>query len=566
MVRRLPVLLLTVVLLGGRLLAQNDVVKDDGASSFNRNKPERVAWFRMVGEGLFIHFGVDAQLGIVISHSLVGASDDFVNRYFHELPSTFDPARFDPRAIARLARLAGMKYIVFTTKHHSGFCLWDTRTTDFNCMNTPYHRDMLKEYVEATRAEGLGVGLYFSPEDFHFLYEHGLPVNRGIPAFDAASRAAYDEYTRRQCEELMTHYGRIDVLFIDGDPKEVVKRTCWDLQPDLLITRGAMATPEQVLPGARITDPWLSCITMGTAWQYQPTNERYKSGTRLIGLAIEARAKGGSLLLNIGPKPDGTLAGEQEDRLREMAAWYFVNHESMDSIGSWVVSREGDIWFTAKGDSTVYALVTNLPDWKEGERKEFLLHSVKATAATTIGVLGQNSRIIEYKTQDVGCRYRQTSRGLEVSVVRAQRIYDDHRWPNPVVIKLTGVEPVFRDAPEVVTAAERAEGNAPVFSGKVVGKWQEQQGRKLPLKAWFEYRRYSGQTETLYAEPWKATAFAVVLPDGSFRVKAGGLDAHQAYEYRAVISWCDVQINGSDKVSTTNIDQTNKATWKTKPQ
>ncbi|HLZ85831.1 MAG TPA: alpha-L-fucosidase, partial [Puia sp.] len=341
MFQRITVVLLGIVLFGWwPAMAQNDVVKDDSASVFNRNRPDRVEWFRTVGEGLFIHFGVDAQLGIVISHSLVGASDDYVNRYFHELPATFDPSRFDPRSIARLAKLAGMKYIVFTTKHHSGFCLWDTRTTAFNCMNTPCHRDMLKEYVEATRAEGLGVGLYFSPEDFHFLYTHGLPINRGVPAFDAATRAEYDDYTRRQCGELMTNYGPIDVLFIDGDPKDVVKKTCWDLQPGLLITRGAMQTPEQVLPGTRITDPWLSCITMGTAWQYQPTNERYKSGTRLIGLAVEARAKGGSLLLNVGPKPDGELAAEQEDRLREMAAWYFVNHECMDSVNSWVVPRE----------------------------------------------------------------------------------------------------------------------------------------------------------------------------------------------------------------------------------
>jgi alpha-L-fucosidase len=362
-----------------------------------------------------------------------------------------------------------------------------------------------------------------------------------VPAFDPATRAIYDEYTRRQCEELMTHYGRIDVLFIDGDPKDVVKRTCWDLQPDVLITRGAMQTPEQVLPGAKIKDPWLSCITMGTAWQYQPTNERYKSGTRLIGLAIEARAKGGSLLLNVGPKPDGTLAAEQEDRLREMAAWYFINHESMDSVNSWVVSREGDIWFTARGDSTVYAIITNHPDWKEGERKTFWLHSVKPTAATAISVLGQNSRIIEYRQVDVGCRYRPMPNGIEVSVVHAQRIYDDHRWPNPIVIKLAGVQPVFSDAPDVITGAPVTESGVPVFAGKVIGA--------RPVKAWFEYRRYAGQTETLYAEPWKPTAAVEIRADGSFRLRAAALDAKQAYEYRAVVSWHDVNINGEDKIS-----------------
>src|SRR5882757_421927 len=144
-------LFFSTVFLSERLVAQNDTVRDDQASDFNLNLPERVEWFRNTGAGLFIHFGVDAQLGIVISHSLVGASDDYVDRYFRELPHTFDPSRWNPQEIAVLARLAGMKYIVFTTKHHSGFCMWDTRTTSFNVMNTPYHKDLLKEFVEATR-------------------------------------------------------------------------------------------------------------------------------------------------------------------------------------------------------------------------------------------------------------------------------------------------------------------------------------------------------------------------------------------------------------------------------
>lgn len=244
---------------------------------------------------------MDGQLGVVISHSLVGASADYVERYFNELPKTFDPAKFDPHQIAVLAKLAGMEYIVFTTKHHSGFCMWDTKTTDFNITKTPYKKDLLKEFVDATREAGLQVGFYFSPEDFNFLHSHHIAISRTNVKMDEPTRKEYDDYTKRQCEELMTKYGKIDVLFIDGEPKEVVKQTCWKLQPDLLITRGAIKTPEQIMPGAMINEPWLSCITMGTAWQYQPTNERYKSGTQLIDLLIEARAKGGSLLLNVGP-------------------------------------------------------------------------------------------------------------------------------------------------------------------------------------------------------------------------------------------------------------------------
>jgi alpha-L-fucosidase len=360
---------------------------------------------------------------------------------------------------------------------------------------------------------------------------------------DSVTRAAYDEYTRRQCEELMTTYGKIDLLFIDGEPKEVVKRTCWKLQPHLLITRGAMKTPEQVLPGTTITDPWLSCITMGTAWQYQPTNERYKSGTQLIGLAIEARAKNGSLLLNVGPKPDGELPVEQEDRLREMAAWYFINHECMDSVHSWVVSREGDTWFTAAGDRTLYAIITNSADWKEGQRRRFVLRSARSTPATGVSVLGQNSRIIEYKEADVSSRWRQTDSGLEVSVVKAQRIYDDHRWPNPVVIKLENVEPAFRTAADVHTGNSVIADGRPFFTGKVDGSW-----KGVVKKGYFYYRPYAGQIETLYAAPWKKTDPVTLAPDGSFRLTLSGSDKGQAYEYRAAVSYHGVEINGENKI------------------
>ncbi|MCA1759394.1 MAG: alpha-L-fucosidase, partial [Bacteroidales bacterium] len=147
----------------------------------NLNKPERLEWFRDLGFGMFIHFSFDSQLGVVISHSMAGASEDYLNRFVNELPKTFNPKEFSPDEIATLAKLAGMKYIVFTTKHHSGFCMWDTQTTEFNIMNTPYGKDLLAEYVDATRKAGLAVGFYFSPEDFNFLYENGLQVRRRFP-------------------------------------------------------------------------------------------------------------------------------------------------------------------------------------------------------------------------------------------------------------------------------------------------------------------------------------------------------------------------------------------------
>jgi alpha-L-fucosidase len=520
--------------------AQNDLVKDDNASNYNLNKPERELWLKNTGLGLFIHFSMDGQLGVVISHSLVGASDDYVNKYFNDLPKTFDPSKFDPHQIAVLAKLAGMKYIVFTTKHHSGFCMWDTKTTDFNITHTPYKKDLLKEFVDATREAGLQVGFYFSPEDFNFLRDHHIPISRTDVKMDADTRKAYDDYTRQQCEELMTRYGKIDVLFIDGDPKEIVKQTCWKLQPDLLITRGAIKTPEQIMPGAMINEPWLSCITMGTAWGYQPTNERYKSGNQLIGLLIEARAKGGSLLLNVGPKPNGELPIEQEERLREMSAWYFINRECIDDVRSWVVSKESNIWYTSKNGHTLYAIVTNADDWKEGTRKTFLIRSAVSTAKTQISVLGQNSRVIEYKNDDVSCRYKQTTKGLEVSVVKAQRIYDDHRWPNPVVIKLDNVDPVFKEAVIVETGAATLIKGGVILKGRILNY-------KDPSikKARFDFRRYKGQVETLYAGKWAASTWVNIKADGNFEI---ALPLKGSYEYKGIAEQGNVEIEGENKL------------------
>lgn len=538
-------ILLVCLFFTGTVSAQrNDVVEDETSSNYNLNKPEREEWLRNTGAGLFIHFNVDAQLGVVISHSLVGASADYTGRYFSELPKTFDPSAFNPKEIAELAKLAGMKYIVFTTKHHAGFCFWDTKTTDFKITNTPYKKDLLKEFVKATREAGLDVGFYFSPEDFNFLYKHKIPISRNITKLDEAIKKEYAVYNRKQTEELMQNYGKIDVLFIDGDPKETVKETAWKMQPDILITRGAILTPEQTLPGAKITQPWLSPITIGTAWQYQPTNERYKSGSQLIELLIEARSKGGSLLLNVGPKANGTLPNEQEDRLREMGAWYFINHEAMDSVRSWVVSKEQNIYFTQKAPGTLFAMVMDAKNWKEGELRTFLLKSARATANTTISVLGQNSQIIEYKPDlDVSSKFKQTANGLELSVVKAQRIYDDHRWPNPVVIKLEHVEPVFAEAAMVQSGDFELAAAVAKLNGKVLNY-----AKIKPQRARFYYRPYLGQVETLYAGAWKMSPWVNIKPDGTFssmvKLPKG------AYEYKAVVEQQNVIVEGENKVLT----------------
>ncbi|MCC6489040.1 MAG: alpha-L-fucosidase, partial [Candidatus Hydrogenedentes bacterium] len=167
-----------------------------------RNLPEREEWFSDLALGMFIHWSVDSQLGSVISHSLAGASDDYIERYFTELPATFEPKQFDPSDWARLARVAGMRYVMFTAKHHSGFCMFDTKTTDFSIMHTPFKRDITREVVDAYRREGIAVGLYFSPEDFWMLHQQGHVINRTPPYALPSNNEGLRDHNRRQLREL----------------------------------------------------------------------------------------------------------------------------------------------------------------------------------------------------------------------------------------------------------------------------------------------------------------------------------------------------------------------------
>ena len=408
------------------------------------NKPEKLEAFRDQAIGMFIHWSVDVQLGCVIGHSLVGADADYQQRFFNDLPRTFNPDRYDPAAWASLAKLCGFRYAVFTTKHHSGFCMFPTKTTDFSIENTPYKKDITRMYADAFRVAGLGVGFYFSPDDFWLLHKQGKPISRNRPEASPRNNPELMQHNLAQIRELYTGYGPVEYLFIDGAP-DGIRELAWQLQPDTLVTRGAMKTPEQRLPEKGLKDPWEACFTLGTAWQFQPTRETYKSGTQLIEMLIETRAKGGNLLLNVGPEPSGVIPFEQERIIRELGLWLFINHEAIYQVRPWEITHEKNVWFTRhKNDpKTVYAFLTQQGEWLRGKRREFLLKSIKATDATTIKVLGHDGKELEYAPKvDPAPRFEQTEHGLRLDVMSAQRIPDNSRWPNPLVVKLTAVEPV----------------------------------------------------------------------------------------------------------------------------
>ena len=410
----------------------------------NLNTPEREAWFTELGFGMFIHWSVDVQLGMVISHSMVGASDDYLERYINELPKTFNPQLFDAREWARTARLAGMKYVVFTTKHHNGFCMYDTKTTDFSIMNTPYGKDITRQVVEAFREEGLAIGLYFSPDDFHFLYKQGRLISSDRPEAIASGNERLNRYVKEQMKELMTQYGKIDIVFLDGREqyaKTELAKVCWEIDPDVVVTRGAIETPEQETPNQSIPSPWEACYTFGDQWQYRPTNENYKSPNDAIRKLIEIRAKGGNFLLNFGPDEQGRFPEQQKNGLNELSLWMFINQEAFENTVPFEVTNESGIWFLKKKDeNTIYAFILE-KDWIFGERKTFKIKSLKANKDAKISVLGHNSIVLEYNPQvDPGPKVKNTNEGIEISVMRAQRIYNDRKWPNAMVVKLKNVE------------------------------------------------------------------------------------------------------------------------------
>jgi alpha-L-fucosidase len=412
----------------------------------NQNRPQRLQWFQDLGLGLFIHWSVDSQIGSVISHSLVGASKDYTKKFIEDLPKTFYPHKFNAEEWARLAKIAGFRYVVFTTKHHSGFCMFASKTNDFNVKQTPYGRDITAELVNAFKKHDIAPGFYFSPDDFYVLNTQGTLISRRRPEALPVNNPELMQTNKAQVRELLSGYGPIDVIFFDGQA-DGLKELAWELQPDIVVTRGAMKTPEiapstgQDLPDLTDIEPWEACFTMGTSWQFKPTHETYMSGTKIIELLIETRAKGGNMLLNIGPTPEGEIPATQTDILRELGLWMMVNGEAIYNVRPWTVTNEDNIWFTKSKDNTVFGFVTG-ESWAWGKQKTFSLKSVKATKGSQVGILGQNDKVLEYRTETVPqTRWRQDSYGLHITATRAQRLYNDRTWPNPVVLYITNAAP-----------------------------------------------------------------------------------------------------------------------------
>jgi alpha-L-fucosidase len=193
---------------------------------------------------------------------------------------------------------------------------------------------------------------------------------------------------------------------------------------------------------------------MGTEWPFKPTNEEYKSGTDLIKMLIDVRAKGGNLLLNIGPDPDGVIPFEQTRRLRELALWMFVNGEAIYNVRPWIVTNEGSLWFTkARDTDTVYAFETNVP-WEWATWREFTLKTVRASKDTEVEVVGQTGENYCWSKERCKATWKQDTAGLHIRAMFAQRMYTNCKWPNPIVIRITKAQPVPDAVPGVLKSQQ----------------------------------------------------------------------------------------------------------------
>jgi alpha-L-fucosidase len=304
--------------------------KEDPAVIADRQR--RMKWWHEAKFGMFIHWGLYSVVG---RHEWVMEMEGIPAQEYEQLAKRFNPKPNAARDWARLAKRAGQKYMVMTTKHHEGFCLFDTKTTDYCAPRQAAGRDLVKEYVEAARAEGLRVGFYYSLMDWH--HPDGARC-----AEDEAARKRFVEYIHTHLRELLTNYGKIDILWYDvswpldvkGWESERMNQMVFQLQPDIILNNrnklpGDFSTPEQRIEAADVGRAWEACMTMNDSWGYHRSDDSWKTPKQVVRNLISCAHDGGNYLINIGPKGDGSIPEESIRILTTVGQWMDKNGESL---------------------------------------------------------------------------------------------------------------------------------------------------------------------------------------------------------------------------------------------
>ena len=291
-------------------------------ASGDADRETRMKWWHEARFGMFIHWGLYSVLG---RHEWVMENEGIPVAEYEQLAQRFHPKPNAARDWARLAKQAGQKYMVMTTKHHEGFCLFDSKLTDYCAPRQGPGRDLVKEYVEAARGEGMRVGFYYSLMDWH--HPDGARC-----ATDDAARRRFVDYIHGQIRELLTNYGKIDVLWYDvawplkaaGWESEKMNAMVFQLQPEIIVNNrngleGDFATPEQhITAGNRA---WESCMTMNDSWGYQRADDNWKTPRTVVRNLVTCAHDTGTYLLNIGPRPDGSIPEDSVRILTAVGKW-----------------------------------------------------------------------------------------------------------------------------------------------------------------------------------------------------------------------------------------------------
>ena len=372
--------------------------------------------------GVLIHWGLYAVPGIVESWSICDEDwitrdstmtyDDYMRWYFG-LADQFCPTQFDPAQWAGACRDAGMRYMIFTTKHHDGFCMFDSRYTDYTIAQHAFKdnpkRDVLRHVLDAFREKGFMTGTYFSKPDWHSQYywwdvypKKGRNVNYPIKKH-AWRWEQFKQYTYNQMEEILSRYGKVDILWMDGG--WVCKQNGQDIdmphiaqmarrqQPGLIMVDRTIhgeyenyQTPERTIPETQLNYPWESCIPLSDDWGWVP-RPRWKTPEKVINTLIEIVAKGGNLVLGVGPTPEGLIQPEATERLKKIGQWLNENGKAIYNTVPTEQYQDGNVWFTkSKDNSKTYVIYmldenTKLPaeiSWSGHQPKQ-------GTKATLLG-------------------------------------------------------------------------------------------------------------------------------------------------------------------------------------
>ncbi|HEU5403172.1 MAG TPA: alpha-L-fucosidase [Terriglobales bacterium] len=318
------------------------------------DRERRMKWWHEARFGMFIHWGLYSVLG---RHEWVMENEGIPVSEYAPLAKRFNPKPHAARACAKLAKQTGQKYMVMTTKHHEGFCNFNTKLTDYCAPKQGPGRDLVAEYVEAARAEGLRVGFYYSLMDWH--HPDGARC-----ATDEEARKRFVEYTHGLIRELMTNYGKVDVLWYDvawpldkeGWESEKMNKMVFELQPDIIVNNrnklhGDFSTPEQHITAETGGRAWETCMTLNDSWGYQAADDDWKQPKQVLRNLISCSRDTGNYLLNIGPKADGTIPEESVRIFNEVGQWMQRNGETIYGTDPCEPRRSSYASFTRKGNT-----------------------------------------------------------------------------------------------------------------------------------------------------------------------------------------------------------------------